>query len=93
MCLIAAQNNSFIDDYTAQEKSCIPKDTVPPLLELAGRAVLKFDDHIMWDSVALPVCLRGLHEHTNSLMFAHMHQKSIFFVYRNAESPKKMFYV
>ena len=55
MC--AAQNNKFVDEHTASEMCQTPTDAVPPLLEVAARAVLDHDLH--WDSPSLPTSLRG----------------------------------
>ena len=55
--LCAAQNNSFVDERTAQEMCHTPTDSVPPLMELSARAVLNHG--VAWDSVPLPICLRG----------------------------------
>lgn len=55
--MATAQNNCFVDERTAKTLSRAPESCLPPLLELAGRAVLKHN--LSWETGSVPGVLNG----------------------------------
>ena len=55
--IFAAQNNCLINEHTAEELCREPEDPLPPLLEIAARAVIGYQ--LTWEPGSIPKHLDG----------------------------------